>query len=303
MERTEQAADEVCGYCGKAEVDDVKLKKCACNLVKYCSIDCQKNHRPQHKKVCKKRLAEIHDDNLFSQPDEGYLGECPICCLALPLDLSKSTIKTCCSKRICKGCSCANMKRELEQGQHPKCPYCRDPVPEIEMENEIVQKRLMKRAKANDPIALFNMGVTCFDEGDFVGAFDYFTKAAALGDAMAHFNLSIMYHKGEGVERDEKKKVHHLEEAAIGGHPDARYNLGAHEGRSGRYDRAVKHFIIAAKLGDDGSLDQVKKCFHSGVVSKEDYAAALRGHQAAVDATKSEQRDAAYAFLKRNGLL
>jgi hypothetical protein len=28
-------ADEVCGSCGKAAVDDVKLKKCACNLVKY----------------------------------------------------------------------------------------------------------------------------------------------------------------------------------------------------------------------------------------------------------------------------
>ena len=31
-------------------------------------------------------------------------------------------------------------------------------------------------------------------------------------------------------------------------------------------------------------------------MSKEDYAAALRGHQAAVDATKSKQREEAYAF-------
>ena len=31
-------------------------------------------------------------------------------------------------------------------------------------------------------------------------------------------------------------------------------------------------------------------------INKEDYTAALRGHQAAVDATKSEQRDKAYAF-------
>jgi hypothetical protein len=33
-----------------------------------------------------------------------------------------------------------------------------------------------------------------------------------------------------------------------------------------------------------------------GVVSKEDYAAALRGHQAAVDATKSKQREEGYTF-------
>jgi hypothetical protein len=43
-------ADEVCASCAKPEVDDVKLKKCDdCDLVKYCSDDCQENHREQHK--------------------------------------------------------------------------------------------------------------------------------------------------------------------------------------------------------------------------------------------------------------
>jgi hypothetical protein len=57
----------------------------------------------------------------------------------------------------------------------------------------------------------------------------------------------------------------------------------------------MKHFIIAANLGDDEALESVKKGFMKGCVSKEDYEAALRGHQAAVDETKSEQRAAAYA--------
>ncbi len=58
--------EEVCANCGKAAVDDIKLKICtACKLVKYCSVDCQKNHRPKHKKACKKRVAEIRDDKLF----------------------------------------------------------------------------------------------------------------------------------------------------------------------------------------------------------------------------------------------
>ena len=69
-----------------------------------------------------------------------------------------------------------------------------------------------------------------------------------------------------------------------------------HMRRNGRKDRAVKHFIIAAKLGYDDALDQVKYWFQGGHVNKEDYEAALRGYQTAVDATKSEQRDAAYAF-------
>src|SRR5210317_704665 len=90
--------DEVCACCGVAAIDDVELKKCACDLVKYCSAACQKNHRPQHKKLCKKRLAEIRDRDLFEQPDESHLGECPICFLPLSLDPKKSMFMGCCSK-------------------------------------------------------------------------------------------------------------------------------------------------------------------------------------------------------------
>src|SRR6056300_1603248 len=98
--------EEVCASCGKAAVNNVKLKLCtACKLVKYCSVECQKNHRPQHKKACKKRMAEIRDDRLFTQPDETYLGECPICCIPLPLDASKYGLYSCCCKLICIGCS------------------------------------------------------------------------------------------------------------------------------------------------------------------------------------------------------
>ena len=39
-----------------------------------------------------------------------------------------------------------------------------------------------------------------------------------------------------------------------------------------------------------------------GLFSKEDFASALRGHQAALDATKSEKREEALSFLDRHGL-
>ena len=84
-----------------------------------------------------------------------------------------------------------------------------------------------------------------------------------------------------------------MEQTAIAGHPTARYNLGVHEWNYDRVDRdrAVKHFIIAANLGDDNSIQALKGCYKYGDVSKEDFAAALRAHQAAVDATKSPQRE------------
>jgi len=84
-----------------------------------------------------------------------------------------------------------------------------------------------------------------------------------------------------------------LTEAAISGHPEARHNLACYEGRNDRIDRAVKHLIIAANLGDDDSMQKLKVCYLNGEFSKEGFAAALRAHQAAVDATKCPQREAA----------
>ena len=113
-----------------------------------------------------------------------------------------------------------------------------------------------------------------------------------MGDAYAHYHLSLLYHReGLGVEKDEKKEWYHLEEATIAGHPGARYNLACYEERNGRFERAVKHWIIAANLGHDQSIQWLKDCYRDGLVSKDDFAAALRGHYAAVDATKSPQRE------------
>ena len=106
-----------------------------------------------------------------------------------------------------------------------------------------------------------------------------------------------MYYQGRGVEKDMKKGIHHFEQAAIGGHPSARVFLAIHEKKNGRIDRAAKHYIIAANLGHDKSLKAIKDLFVKRKVSKEDYAAALRGCQAAVDATKSAERNIAEDFL------
>jgi TPR repeat protein len=69
------------------------------------------------------------------------------------------------------------------------------------------------------------------------------------GVVAAHHSLAIMYHDRHGVEKDEKKKIYHWEEAAIGGHSWARHCLGNEEWDNGTIERAVKHWIIAANLG------------------------------------------------------
>ena len=289
------AADEVCASCGVAAIDDVKLKKCACDLVKYCSVGCQKNHRAQHKKMCKKRMAELRDDKLFTLPDESYMGECPICCLPLPIDLQKSVLMTCCSKSICLGCEYANTEREFEAGLKQRCAFCREPVAKSQEERD---KRVMNRIKKNCPVAMRTLGRRRRDEGDYETALKYLTMAAELGDASAHYSLSLIYRKGECVEKDMKKEVYHLEEAAIGGHPEARTNLGCDEADNGRFERAKKHCIIAANLGDSRSLKVIKDLYADGHANKEEYADALRAYQAAVDEMKSAERKKAEDAIK-----
>jgi TPR repeat protein len=284
-----------CAACGIGGAGDIKLKNCtACNLVRYCSVKCQKEHRPKHKKECKKRAAELRDEILFKQPESRDLGDCPICCIPLPINALGSTLMACCCKMVCNGCNIANQMREVQDSLENKCPFCRHPAPYNEKETKI---NLMRRIEVNDPVAMRQMGQFCYDEGDYSGAFEYFSKAAELGNAVAHYLLSVMYHE-EKVKMDEKKKMYHSEQAAMGGNPFARKNLANIEWKRGRKLRAVKHGIIGAKLGDDDALKSLKLAYGMGLVSKEDFAAALRGHQTAVNATKSPAREAAEAYYQ-----
>ena len=202
---------------------------------------------------------------------------------------------SCCSKRICNGCNLAYKLRQLEGSMDETCPFCRKPAPSTD---EVINEQWMKRVEANCPVAICYIGTEKYKEGDYEAAFEYWSRrAAALGDALAHYQISCLYRDGNGVEKDEKKVLHHLEEAAIGGHPGARHDLGSEEETRGRLDRVVKHCVIAAKLGFDKSLESAKSLYRAGLMSKDDFAAALRGHHAAIEATKSPQRDAAANFF------
>ena len=284
-----------CAACGIAEIDDIKLVPCdGCDLVRYCSDECRENHKSQHEDDCKKRAAELRDELLFKQPESSHMGDCPICSLPLPLDVKKSAMYACCSKEICSGCEYADRRREFEASLQNTCPFCREPLPSSDEEGD--QQR-MKRIEANDPLALRQEGGLQKEKGNYASAFEYYTKAAELGDALAHFRLAGIYHNGQqGIEMDKGKYTHHLEEAAIGGHPGARFILGLEENQNGNIDRAVKYWIIAATQGQDESIKMLLKSFEGGFVEKEDLAAALRAHKAAVDATKSPQRAAAEIF-------
>ncbi len=287
-----EVEENVCVNCGiaKAKVDDIKEECNDCNLMKYCGDRCREDHREQHEEECKNRRALLHDRKLFTQPDKTHLGECPLCFLPMPLDKRKSGFYSCCSIMVCQGCVHANlMANDYDEEKALSCPFCREPATNKE-ENK---KKNMKRIKANDPAAMRHMGGTCYNEGEYDGAFEYLTKAAELGDSIAHFLLGNMYWNGRGVKKDKEKAVYHYEKAAIGGNPLARQKLACHEWKNGNIERAVKHLIIGANLGYEKSMKDLWKQYSLGNITKEDLDATLRTHQAALDAMKSEQRDIA----------
>lgn len=271
-----------CAACGK--VGD-GLKTCiACKHAKYCNVTCQKAHRPQHKKACKKRAAELHDEALFKQPPPE---ECPVCLLVLP-HARYTVYQTCCGNTICNGCVCV-MQRDTDF----ICPFCR--APGITSEGEYIEG-LRKRAALNDAEAIQDLGCK-YDRGamgfelDQLKAIELWQQAADLGSIDAHTCLAATYNEGTIVERDFKKVKYHWECAAMGGDDGSRYNLGTYEAHNKfNKDRALKHWTISARAGHDMALDQIKQGFSRGLVTKEDFEKTLRAYKNSLDEMKSEQR-------------
>ena len=115
----------LCPACGKEEDEDNNLKACtACKMVKYCNRDCQIAHRCQHKKECKKRAAELHEEALFKQPPPNE--DCPVCFLPLP-PIGERSYQSCCGKTLCNGCMDAVYDR-TPSNKIPVCPFCRTPT-------------------------------------------------------------------------------------------------------------------------------------------------------------------------------
>ncbi|EJK54036.1 hypothetical protein THAOC_26414 [Thalassiosira oceanica] len=293
---------DVCANCGKGSSGGeggVKLKDCtACCLVKYCGVECQRAHRRQHKKACKQRAAELKDEQLYSQGHERPEGRiCPICALPIPLPTDDhSVFEVCCMKRICNGCAMAAHKRGMDY-----CAFCRTPCPTNDADAlAMIQARVAKK----DPEAINHLGNEyCHGslglQKDMRRALELWTEAAELGSIQALYHLGVAYYEGDEVDQDKAKAAECWTKAAMQGCPLSRDKLGCTEIKDrGNYDRAVRHFLISAKMGEKESLELIKEAFMGGIATKEQYAEALKGYRDAVEEMKSHDRDEASALTK-----
>ena len=280
-----------CANCGKGgEGDnDIQLKTCtACKLVKYCSRECQIAHRPQHKRECKKRAKELHDEKLFEQHPP--LEDCPICMVRLPTLVAAQSYMACCGKIICSGCLHAVQSGAVKE-EDDVCPFCR--TPPVNSGEDLIP-RYKKRIDLNDPIAVSALG-DFYSRGLYglqqnqAKALELYHQAGALGCAEAYYNIGIIYENGRGVDLDKKKAKHYYELAAMSGVVEARNNLGAFEMRAGNRNRALKHWNTAVEGGNKNSLENIKRLYMKGDATKEDYATALGKYQEYVDEIRSVQ--------------
>ena len=158
----------------------------------------------------------------------------------------------------------------------------------------MIQARVVKK----DPEAIHQLGAQYSNgrlglQKDAQKAVKLWEEAVELGSVDALYSLGVAYFRGDGVRQDMAKAFEFYRKAAMKGHAESRHNLGSDEGQKGNHDRANRHFLISAKLGQEASVEMIKMHFMAGLATKEQYAEALKGCQDAMEETKSHDRDEA----------
>jgi TPR repeat protein len=171
------------------------------------------------------------------------------------------------------------------------CPYCKAEI--LGKTDEEKVKEIMKRVKANDAGAIFELG-DWYDKGgegllqDRAKSLELVTRAAVLGSSKAHFFLGQKY-RDEG---DLKKAKFHYEAAAMAGHELARCNIGSLEFIAGNKERALKHWTIAASTGNDSAMQNLQTRVYVGFVSRDAIDSILTAYNTSCAEMRSESRDA-----------
>jgi len=287
IDNMSEAKQQTCASCGKEGNSD-NMNICnRCKMVTYCNAACKKKHRSKHKKKCDRQVAELYDEKLFKEVEPE---ECPLCLLPLPIDIGQSAFHSCCGKTVCNGCI---YEMAMSGGGKDLCPFCRTPPASSDEESIQRVKKLMEKGNTK---AFYTLG-GCYETGfggllqDYQKAHKLYLKAGELGCAEAYYNLACLYSNGMGVEVDKNKAKYYYELAAMNGHIFARHNLGCVEWEKGNRYRAMKHFVMAARAGDEGSLDKVKQGFKNGMITKDGYAIILRAYHQRQKEMRSDARD------------
>jgi hypothetical protein len=133
----------------------------------------------------------------------------------------------------------------------------------------------------------FQAGVDAYQKGDYVGAAKEWRPLADEGDAVAQYNLALLYLDGHGVPQSDAEAVNWFRRAAEQDNTLAQHNLGAMYG-SGQgvkrdYVQAYKWLNLCAAKGNAGCVAQrdrlAKKLKHAQIEEAQKLATEFKPQQ------------------------
>jgi TPR repeat protein len=128
-------------------------------------------------------------------------------------------------------------------------------------------------------LAGFEAGIAAYQANDLPLAYKEFLAAAKEGHADSQFNVALMYEKGIGVGKDEKKAVVWYGKSALQGNAAAQFNLGVlyENGRGTKVDFAKAHewYRKASVQGDALAIGNLGMLYVRGQGVKENKIAGV----------------------------
>jgi len=114
----------------------------------------------------------------------------------------------------------------------------------------------------------FDDGARAYGRGDYAAAFRQWKPLAEQGNALAQYNLGVLYGTGQGVARDDAEALKWLRLAARQGNAAAQARLGVmHEHGQGvpqDYAEARKWYRVAAEKGDAEAMTNLGVMYSEG---------------------------------------
>ena len=186
-----------------------------------------------------------------------------------------------------------------------KCPMC---LADAEPSGKKCLERIRKRVEAGDPVSINQLA--CYYKDGIMGlpqdhskANELFLQSGELGCASSYGCLADSYYNGYGVARSTKKAKHYWELASIGGNTKSRHNLGNVEESLGNMDRAIQHWMIAARAGLDHSLEVLGEYHLKGRISKDVFDEVVHSYKEATEEMNSKERKAGVEYMATRVLL
>ena len=145
----------------------------------------------------------------------------------------------------------------------------------------------------------FQAGIDANNREDYATALREWRPLAEQGDALAQYNLGVLYRKGRGVPQDDVQARQWYAKAAAQGQAKAQFNLGTlyfnGEGVPKDYPQALRWFRLAADQGEAVAQTKIAIMYDDGQGVSQDLVQAYKWYSLAAtngDKPAAELRDA-----------